>query len=52
MALVRRPEKGDIQAAREVMDRVDGKVPQGIGGTDELPAVMGIGGAGRRDDYC
>lgn len=30
---------GDTAAAREIADRLDGKVPQSIGGSDELPPV-------------
>lgn len=30
---------GDMQAIRELADRLDGKVPQAIGGTDELGPV-------------
>lgn len=29
----------DTAAAKEIADRLDGKVPQGIGGDDELPPV-------------
>lgn len=31
---------GDVSAMREVFDRLDGKVPQAIGGTDELEPIM------------
>lgn len=31
--------EGDVGAMKELADRLDGKVPQGIGGDDELPAV-------------
>lgn len=30
---------GDHNAAKEIADRLDGKVPQAIGGSDELPAI-------------
>lgn len=30
---------GDTTAIREVADRLDGKVPQAIGGSDELPPI-------------
>lgn len=30
---------GDHMAAREIADRLDGKVPQAIGGSDELPPI-------------
>lgn len=35
-------EAGDVQAIREVADRLDGKVPQGHGGDDELPPIKTI----------
>ena len=31
---------GDVQAIKEIADRADGKVPQGIGGSDELGPVQ------------
>lgn len=31
--------EGDVPAMREVMDRLDGKVPQAIGGSDELDPI-------------
>jgi len=36
-ALVEKAEGGDVVAAREIMDRVEGKVPQAIGGDPENP---------------
>ncbi len=42
-ALVAKANEGDVGALRELADRLDGKVPQAIGGTDELPAIKGIG---------
>jgi hypothetical protein len=33
---------GNSQSIREVADRLDGKVPQAIGGTDELPPIKAI----------
>lgn len=33
---------GDVGAMKEFGDRLDGKVPQGIGGDDELPPVSVI----------
>lgn len=33
---------GDMSAIKEFADRIDGKVPQAIGGTDELPAIKGF----------
>ena len=41
-ALIARAIEGDVQAIREVMDRVDGKVPQGIAGDDELPPIKQV----------
>src|SRR5215831_118131 len=35
-ALLFRAADGDIAAIREVADRIDGKVPQAVGGSDEL----------------
>jgi hypothetical protein len=36
--LVRRAmDDGDVAAIREILDRVDGKVAQPVGGSDELP---------------
>jgi hypothetical protein len=40
-------EQGDVQAIRELADRLDGKVPQAIGGSGELEPVkisVNIGG--------
>ena len=37
-----RAKAGDIAAIKEFADRMDGKVPQAIGGTDELPAIKGF----------
>jgi hypothetical protein len=34
--------EGDVSAIKEFGDRLDGKVPQGIGGSDELPALSVI----------
>lgn len=34
-SLVRRATKGDVQAIKEIADRLDGKVPQAIVGDDE-----------------
>lgn len=31
---------GDVTAMKELGDRLDGKVPQGVGGTDELPPLQ------------
>ena len=33
---------GDVAAQKEIADRIDGKVPSPIGGTDELPAIKGF----------
>ena len=38
---VKKMAAGDIGALKEIADRVEGKVPQAIGGTDELPAIKG-----------
>ena len=38
-ALIEKGAEGDVQAIREVADRLDGKVAQAIAGDDELPAV-------------
>jgi hypothetical protein len=32
--------EGDVAAIKEIADRLDGKVPQGIGGDDELGPVQ------------
>jgi hypothetical protein len=39
-ALVDKAMNGDVQAIKEVADRLDGKVPQGISGDDENPLTM------------
>lgn len=39
-ALIEAAEAGDMQAIKELADRVDGKVPQGISGDDENPLTM------------
>lgn len=39
-ALIEAAEGGDMQAIKELADRVDGKVPQGISGDDENPLTM------------
>ena len=38
-ALIERAAKGDVAAIREVADRLDGKVPQAIGGAGDLPPI-------------
>lgn len=38
-ALLVKGADGDVGAIREIADRLDGKVPQAIGGTDDLPPV-------------
>lgn len=35
--LVELAESGDVPAIKEIADRVEGKVPQAIGGDDDLP---------------
>ncbi len=37
--LLAKVAEGDVSAIKEFGDRVDGKVPQGVGGTDELPPL-------------
>lgn len=39
-ALIEAAEGGDMQAIKELADRVDGKVPQGISGDEENPLTM------------
>ena len=39
-ALIAKAEEGDIPAIKEIADRLDGRVPQGIGGSDELPPIQ------------
>jgi hypothetical protein len=41
-ALMKRAEDGDPMAAREVADRLDGKVPQAIVGDDEHDPIRHI----------
>ena len=41
-AMVDKGLGGDVAALKELFDRMDGKVPQAIGGTDELPGIKGI----------
>lgn len=41
-ALIAKAMEGDITAAKELIDRVDGKVPQAIGGADDLPPIKGF----------
>jgi hypothetical protein len=36
LALMEKAASGDVQAIKEVADRMDGKVPQGVGQDDEL----------------
>jgi hypothetical protein len=39
-ALIAKAQEGDVPAIREVLDRVDGKVPQAvIGGDEDDPAI-------------
>ena len=42
VTLIAKAMDGDMIAAKELFDRVDGKVPQGVGGTEELPPVSHI----------
>ena len=39
-ALLDKAATGDVQAIKEVADRLDGKVPQAIVGDDEAPAIQ------------
>lgn len=40
-ALVTKAKTGDVQAIKEIADRLDGKVPQGvIGGDDDDPPIV------------
>jgi hypothetical protein len=42
-ALIAKAQEGDVPAIREILDRVEGKVPQAvIGGDDEDPAISMI----------
>ena len=41
-ALVSKAIDGDIQAIKEIADRLDGKVPQGIGGDPENPLMVAV----------
>lgn len=39
-ALIKKGEEGDVPAIKEIMDRVEGKVPQAvIGGEEDDPAI-------------
>lgn len=38
-AMLFKGSDGDINASKEVGDRLDGKVPQGIGGDDDLGPI-------------
>lgn len=39
-ALVDKAMSGDVQAIKEVADRIDGKVPQGVIGEEDSPLTM------------
>lgn len=39
-ALVSKAEDGDVAAFKEMADRLDGKVPQSIGGAEDLPPLL------------
>jgi hypothetical protein len=41
-ALVLKAAEGDVNAAREIFDRVDGKATQPIGGDDESPLLVQV----------
>lgn len=34
--------EGDVQAIKEIADRLDGKVPQAVGGSDELGPIENV----------
>jgi ribosomal protein L17 len=38
-AIITKAEDGDVGAAREIFDRLDGKVPQGIVGDDDADPI-------------
>jgi hypothetical protein len=38
-ALIEKAMSGDVQAIKEVADRLDGKVPQAVVGDDDEPAI-------------
>jgi hypothetical protein len=38
-ALLDKAAEGDVPAIKEVADRLDGKVPQGIGGDEEIGPI-------------
>jgi hypothetical protein len=42
LALIEKAQSGDVQAIKEIGDRLDGKVPQAIGGDDELGPIKNI----------
>lgn len=39
-ALIEKAAQGDTTAIRELADRIDGKVPQGITGADDGPVMV------------
>jgi hypothetical protein len=41
-ALVSKAIDGDIAAIKEIADRLDGKVPQGIGGDPDNPLMVAV----------
>lgn len=45
-ALIGKAEGGDVGAAKEVYDRIEGKVTQPIGGDEENPLVLTLAGLG------
>ena len=43
LALLTKAQEGDVQAIKELADRMDGKVPQGhIGGDDDDPSIKHV----------
>ena len=41
-ALIAKAQEGDVPAIKEIFDRVEGKVPQAVIGSDEDPAISFI----------
>lgn len=41
-ALIDKAATGDVNAIKELGDRLDGKVPQGIGGDEELGPIQNV----------
>ena len=41
-ALIDKAARGDVNAIKEIGDRLDGKVPQAVGGSDELGPIENV----------